>query len=323
MNQALAQSIPGRELIELPGQGVLVRGTLHWSRPETEGRIGIAFLNSLSMPRTATGDSAVYWAECLANAGYPSFRLDLPGLGDSGGVIPAELLDYINAGEYASVVAAKVKELVERYRLSGLVLVGHCAGTVTAMYAAVNCTRECKGLVLMDPYFHLPQAVRPAVRRGLSEWALRSRFGGLLSNLYDRMRTVRLALRGNGLPQNANTKLLLCWKKLVSSGMPIIFFKAPARRATGTKPRPGEFDYLSYVLGVAGANSQVQVKFVEDTDHSFANRTGRAVVARDTKQWLLQIAPPGEMEEVVLPSPHGSAGTHEELKQLQLNCLHG
>jgi alpha-beta hydrolase superfamily lysophospholipase len=265
----------------------------------------------------------VYWAEYLANAGYPSFRLDLPGLGDSGGVIPAELLDYINAGEYASVVAAKVKELVERYRLSGLVLVGHCAGTVTAMYAAVNCTRGCKGLVLMDPYFHLPQAVRPAVRRGLSEWALRSRFGGLLSNLYDRMRTVRLALRGNGLPQNANTKLLQCWKKLVSSGMPIILFKAPARRATGTKPRPGEFDYLSYVLRVAGPNSQVQVKFVEDTDHSFANRTGRAIVARDTKQWLLQIAPPGEMEEVVLPSPHGSAETHEELKQLQLNCLHG
>jgi pimeloyl-ACP methyl ester carboxylesterase len=322
MNHALAQAIPGRELIELPGHGVMVRGTLHWSRPATDGRIGIAFLNSLSLPRTATGDSAVYWAECLANAGYPSFRLDLPGLGDSGGAIPVELLDYINAGEYAAMTAAKVKELVERFGLSGLVLAGHCAGTVTAMFAAVHCVKECKGLVLLDPYFHLPQAVRPAVRRGLTEWAMRSSFGGSLSRVYDRLRKVRLALRGGELPQNANKNLLHCWKKLASNGIPILFFKAPARMATGTKPRPGEFDYLSYVLGVAGPNSQVQVKFVEDTDHSFANRTGRTTVARDIKQWLLQNAPTGELGEAVLPFAGSSAANHDELKQLQLNCLH-
>jgi hypothetical protein len=84
----------------------------------------------------------------------------------------------------------------------------------------------------------------------------------------------------------------------------------------------GEFDYLSYVLGGSSPNSQVQVKFVEDTDHSFANRTGRATVARDIKQWLMQIAPTGEMGEDVLPFADRSAANQNERKQLQFNCLH-
>jgi pimeloyl-ACP methyl ester carboxylesterase len=322
VNQGLIQSLPGRELIELRGNGVTVRGTLHnGSRLSTEGCIGVVFLNSLSLPRTATGDSAVYWAECFARAGYPSFRLDLPGLGDSGGAIPAELLNYINGGEYASIATAKMKELVQSFRLSGLVIAGHCAGTVTATYAAAGCVKDCKGLLLLDPYFHLPQAVRPVVRRGLSEWAMQNRLGGLLSNVYRRAKRVRLALRGNALPPNANKKLLLCWKKVASSGLPILFFKAPVRNATGTKPREGEFDYLSYVLGVAGTNSNVQVKLVEETDHSFANLTGRTAVASETQRWLAQHVPLAKQDETIVSSPVVTTAVDDDYNYSHHDCL--
>ena len=111
-------------------------------------RIGVVFLNHGFLPRTAPGDSAVYWADSFASCGYPSFRFDLPGLGDSDGDVPAQMLDFINAGGYAPVLSATVKELVERFNLSGIVIMGHCAGAVTALYTAAAATKECKGLVL-------------------------------------------------------------------------------------------------------------------------------------------------------------------------------
>jgi pimeloyl-ACP methyl ester carboxylesterase len=263
----------------------------------------------------------VFWAESFANLGFPSLRLDLPGLGDSGGAIPNELLNFINAGEYAAIAAAKIRELVERFGFSGVVLLGHCAGTVTAIHAAAGCVSECKGLVLLDPYFHLPQAVRPMVRRGLSAWAMRSRFGGLISNIYDRVRDLRRVLRGNALPGNANKKLLACWKQLAATGIPILLFKAPARKAAGTKPRVGEFDYLNHVLQIAGPGSQVLIELVEQTDHSFANRVGRAAVAAMTGRWLQTFMPAGLSEETAVKTPLTPTRDDKNYDQYQLNCL--
>jgi hypothetical protein len=82
------------------------------------------------------------------------------------------------------------------------------------------------------------------------------------------VRDTLLILRGNALPRNANFGLLSRWKEVASTGLPILFLKAPARKAQGTKPRAGEFDYLRYVLGLAGRNSKVVVELIEGTDHS-------------------------------------------------------
>jgi pimeloyl-ACP methyl ester carboxylesterase len=324
----MEQATERRELITLDGHGVLLRGTFHKPHgsscdaqpdPGTWNRIGVVFLNSLSLPRAATGDSAVYWAESLADCGYPSFRLDLPGLGDTAGDIPLELLNFINAGGYASIAAAKVDELVERFDLSGVVLVGHCAGTVSAIYAAAAGAGNCKGLILLDPYFHLPIAIRPKVRQGLSNWALKSRFGGVLSNIYDRVRDVLLILRRNAPPGNANFGLLGRWKEVASTGLPILFLKAPARKAQGTKPRAGEFDYLKYVLGLAGRNSKVMVELIQGTDHSFANRQGRAAVRQVTERWLASHFP--LQEEVAATFLRSESDRRTKYDGYQMNCL--
>jgi pimeloyl-ACP methyl ester carboxylesterase len=323
------QSIEGRELITLAGHGVIVRGTFHRPRTSSSGsepgastrnRIAVVFLNSLSLPRAATGDSAVYWAESFADCGYPSFRLDLPGLGDTAGDIPSELLNFINAGGYASITSDTIDQLVERFDLLGVVLVGHCAGTVSAIYAAAACAGKCKGLVLLDPYFHVPQAIRPKLRQGLSDWALQSRIGGAVSKIYDRVRDVLLILRGNAPPRNANFGLLSRWKEVASTGLPILFLKAPARKAPGTKPRVGEFDYLKYVLSLAGRHSKVVVELIEGTDHSFANRLGRAAVRRQTERWLTAYFPLREEAAVtVLRSQTDNSKNYDEC---HLNCLH-
>jgi pimeloyl-ACP methyl ester carboxylesterase len=322
------QAIEGRELITLDGRGVLFRGTFHRPRGTdssaepcagTRNRTGVVFLNSLSLPRAATGDSAVYWAESFADCGYPSFRFDLPGLGDTAGDIPLELLNFINAGGYASITAAKVEELVKRFELSGVVLVGHCAGTVSAIYAAAAGAGKCKGLVLLDPYFHVPQAVRPKLRQGLSNWALQSKMGGVLSRIYDRVRDVLLLLRRNAPPRNANFGLLNRWKEVASAGLPILFIKAPARKSAGIKPRVGEFDYLKYVLGLAGRNSKVVVELIEGTDHSFANRQGRAAVRQHTESWLASYFP--RQEELAVTFSRSETDIRKNFDSYHMDCL--
>jgi alpha-beta hydrolase superfamily lysophospholipase len=290
----MLKTIESRELFTLDGLGVLVRGTFH--KPDEmadsrlskieRNRIGVVFLNSLFLPRTATGDSAVYWAESFARAGYPSFRLDLPGLGDSDAPLNTALLDFINAGGYEPIATAKIKELVEKYGLAGVVIVGHCAGSVSALYAA-GASKYCKGLVLMDPYFFLPQQMKKSKAwKQLVRWAASSKFGGVLSRFYDQLKNARLAMRKNALPGNANFALLRRWKDVTMRGAPVLLFKAPGRKAPGTKPRVGEFDYLKHIMDVADGKSEVVLELIEGTDHSFANRTGRAAIRERVERWL-------------------------------------
>jgi pimeloyl-ACP methyl ester carboxylesterase len=290
----MREAIGDRELIILDGLGVRLQGTYHHpadrqsgapAEPANLNRIGILFVNSLSMPRAASGDSAVRWAESIADQGYPSFRIDLPGLGDSEGEASTDLLDIVNAGGFAYVAAAAANQLVKRFGLSGVVFFGHCAGAVSALYAGVACS-DCKGLILLDPYFYLPRAERPKVRQQLSDWARSSRVGRLASNLYDRIRNFSSLLRGSALPANANSQLLARWKQVASTGLPILLLKAPGIKAQGSKPRLGEFNYIDHVVNLAGRKKSITVEFVERADHSFANREGREAVEQHIGGWL-------------------------------------
>ena len=302
----MLQAIKTRELITLDCSGIPIQGTYHrpvdrFFSPLADGNKhvpGILFLNSLSLPRAATGDSAVHWADSCAERGYPSFRFDLPGLGDSAGDISTDFLDFVNAGGYTSTVALIAKELVRRIGLSGVIIVGHCAGSVSAVYAAAN-GRECKGLILMDPYFHLPQMIRPLVRQKLSQWARSSRIGSALSDVYDRFRKSLLDVRGDRPPGNANFRLLNCWKQVATRGMPVLMLKAPGLKAAGTKPRTGQFDYLKHVMELGGNKSQLMIKLIEGTDHSFANRVGRAAVQEQIGKWLEKHFPLADSQERV------------------------
>lgn len=316
----MQQATDTRELIDVEVLGLRLRGTFH--RPARsfaalrsgsgdQGRTGVLFLNSLALPRAATGDSAVYWADAFAERGYPAFRFDLPGLGDSDGETSTDLLDFINAGGYAPSAVALAKELAARAGVSGVVVVGHCAGSVSAVFAAAA-AKECKGLILMDPYFHLPVAKRPEVREHLSDWVRRSTIGKMLSNLYDRAKLLRLFLRGSTPPGNANVALLSRWKQVAGAGLPILMFKAPGIKATGSKPRLGEFDYIQHVLKLAGRKSRVTVKTVEKADHSFANRAGREAVRQEIESWLVRYFPFQGFETSARPASLSSVKTRQD-----------
>jgi pimeloyl-ACP methyl ester carboxylesterase len=305
----MRRSIGKRQIVSVTVDGHRLSGTFHLppcqggSPPSRRTLPGVLFLNPGVLPRSANGDSAVYWAESLALAGYSAFRFDLPGLGDSDGEPPSEVIDFqhlVNAGHYGPVVSALVKELAARFSMPGIIVVGHCAGAVSALYAAPE-TPEIKGLVLLDPYFFLQREITS--RNLLCVWqmkmirrleeadlgakdTLREQHRGLrifsyTSRAYDRLKSFRLLLRRNKLPKNANLPLIRCWNRLVSAGLPMLVLKAPA-----LAPKVGEFDYLGYLQSTLPANSVVTANRIEGTNHSFAEGTGKEEVRRHIEQWL-------------------------------------
>ena len=96
----MSQVTETRELFTLNCQGAVLRGTFHKPPKDfpTTSSTGILLLAGFPMPRASHGDAAVYWAASFANFGYPSFRIDLPGAGDSSADVPAELLSVYQYG---------------------------------------------------------------------------------------------------------------------------------------------------------------------------------------------------------------------------------
>lgn len=286
--------IQGRELFSFEVLGNTIQGTCHLpqdessdgpGKPATHKKTGVLLLSGLLAPRAGVGDSLVYWADFLAKDGYPCFRFDLPGTCDSTGAPPAELMGYINTGSYETATVEVIKQIRLRYDLESMILIGHCSGAVTAIFAASSCD-DCRGLVLLEPYFHLPPPVATKGRAALSDWARSNRLGGILSNIFDRLKELRLRLRRSELPGNANFPLIKRWKSLASAGLPILVLKVPGAKAVGAKPRLGEFDYLTYMAGIGGNRRRVDIKVIEGTTHSFADPAGRLAVQRHTESWL-------------------------------------
>jgi len=309
-------SIETREVITVDVGGNRLWGTYHRPcrsqsslAPDEKNRVCVLFLNSGLLPRASP--SAVYWAESLARSGYPAIRFDLPGLGDSQGDIPKKMFDFVSAGGYATDLAAAVKTVVDRFDFSGVVIMGLCAGAVTALFTAAI-SKECKGVIMMDPYFHVPQE-RMKIRDEVSRWSVGSGPWTFAGEVYHRLRHLGRVVSGNKLPKNANLGLLRCWRQVTSAGKPVLILKAPGLKTRGIKPRVGEFDYLEYLQRVAGSGADVSVRIIEGTNHSFADIAGCHGVREHTERWLGHFFPlssPIEAEEAaVMESAPGTAPT--------------
>lgn len=267
-------------------------------------RVGIVFLNPGFMPRAASGDAAVYWADAFARCGYPAFRIDLPGLGDSAGDLPVEVADFVslvNVGHYAPLLSSAVKELAERFKLPGMVVVGHCAGAVSAIYTAAA-SNEVKGLVLLDPYFYLGVQESTNLRERFRLWVTRNRLAGYISTTYGRLKNFGGFLRGTRFPKNANLQLIRCWNQVALAGLAILVLKAPTPTLSAE-----EFDYLPYLQRMSHRRDGIAVRDIGGTDHAFVKGPGKEAVREHTEQWLSTHFPVRACEE------NGASDSHRPL----------
>ena len=131
-------------------------GTMHtpsgW--PDGPRPIGILMLSFGQQPRSWVGDLGVAVADQVSAAGYPTFRFDMPGLGDSPGELPVHLevlWRSIQEGAHEPMARALVRELRRRFALPGLVVGGFCGGAVTAAFAIDPNRRDAVGLFMLEP----------------------------------------------------------------------------------------------------------------------------------------------------------------------------
>jgi pimeloyl-ACP methyl ester carboxylesterase len=307
---AVKAAIETREVITVGASGGLrLRGTYHKpqevkfdSRPEPdeENPVGVLFVSAGVSPRAALGDAAVYWADSLAKCGYPCFRFDLPGLGDSDGDLSAKEIDFdslVDEGVFGPVVSGMADDLVERFHLRGVVVIGHCAGAVTALYSAAA-NKRIKGIVLLDPHFHAQpgsdvqnvlvrsqlRIVRKLVGGRPEPSILRDaavKFLCGIRNIYHRLEHIRRFVRRKRLPSAANLPLIRCWNQLATSGIPMLVLRSPL-----STPKPGEFDYVTDLQPLSDQNCRISVKLIERATHSFAERHSKEAVLKYAEQWL-------------------------------------
>src|SRR5271168_4849818 len=318
-----------RTLISFKNSGIMLRGTYHVPYDQRAGlhtigkqnRVGVLILNSLSLPRSATGDSSVFCADSFAAGGYQTIRLDMSGLRDSDGNIPEDSLEFINLGGYEGLVSSAVKDLVDLFSLSGIVIYGHCAGSVSTIFGAAA-SRECKGVVIMDPYFYLPPTTKQSMMwKRLYSGTLRSSLAGILGNFRDRLKDFHPSLHRNIPPKNANFALLQRWKDVATNGLPILLLQAQSQNTPSVKPKLGEFDYLRHVLKLADHKTQVTVQSIGDTDHSFANRAGRSTVSRHVMQWLNTYFPIITLEDSDAHTLPAVSSDNRTARENQTVCL--
>lgn len=144
-----------RTALQFDIAGYRLFGTMHDHTPSSPSqRLGVLLLSFGQQPRSWVGDLGSSIADRLDAGGYPTFRFDMPGLGDSPGEIPVYLEDLwreILLGAHENPLHALSKELVNRFSLKGLVIGGFCGGAITAIYSVNARSSLLKGLVLLEP----------------------------------------------------------------------------------------------------------------------------------------------------------------------------
>ena len=310
-----------RRCVEIQVEGLRLRGTFHQpstrpgslttSEPDAE-KTGILLFNSGFLPRSAQGDLLAHLADKIAAAGFPAFRFDLPGLGDSEGDLPEDAVTFVRSvergvlGPYASALAAK---LVRVHGLEKIIVGGLCGGGITALFGAAASKSKGNrigGVLMLDPIFNLVQVQelqskkKSRASRWKESWLIRmkavyeelrisilsQRLSAPLQKIYSRMKAARNSHRPTGarplsqsLPKEANLKLIRNFERLMTTRLPMLVINAQDPRRAGDS-----FDYLEYIL--RNDRGRVDCRKIEGTNHSFLEGNGPKAVQEVTDEWL-------------------------------------
>jgi pimeloyl-ACP methyl ester carboxylesterase len=300
-----------RQLLTFDLAGMRLCGTAHLPHADQpRRRLGAILLNAGPAPRAGNSDLSVRMADALALEGFPSFRFDMPGLGDSPGDVPAEVETFwqqVLVGRNDRPALSLLKELRQRYDLDGLIVGGLCAGSVTAVRAAALDDSDIAGLLLLEPNFRLASEIDPAAEqaamqatqvsptrrrlmRGLSlkSWLYLLTGDNIAARLAAPLRPLLLETLkttvGHELPRDTNVDMVLIWREVMRGRIPTLVLVASGRI---------EEAYCWRILdSIPPVVSQdVFVEGIPGTNHIFTAGNAREHAIRSTCAWACRQFP--------------------------------
>jgi len=289
-----------REALTLELGDVIIHATAHFGQRRDPR--GIIFLNSGAQPRSSRGDLAVHVADSLAELGYQCFRVDLPGLGDSSGPLPAhyaQLYNEIQNGCHAEPAGQIVHRFISQFALREVFFFGLCGGAATGLFLAGNLPRHMLGgLLLFDlPFENIREydsapdtshgnlqktkvAGRLSIlKRKLHDWLLSSRWEPQATTAYFALKRVCSRLRPTSLPPHANRNLLEHLLAILKFQIPVLLVSAaPIKNA------PSDTVYFDYLKSCRFQS--LHIECILGTTHSFVENGGTAKVLGIVTSWL-------------------------------------
>jgi len=251
-----------REVVECIYDGRRMFGTLH--RPdESTMRAAcpvVLMMNPGHVGRAGSGDLMAVAADELAALGYPVYRYDFEGLGDTAGELPTwelEFFLFLQQGGHAKAGIRLIDEVSKHPGADGVVLIGLCGGAITSVFAADERVDAVRGVVMLDTDFSILPSVdagngsggerRPAaqatgksrLRRfigklGRTQTWLRfmtgeNRFSWLLRPIRPLLMPFARILLGRSLPSDANRPLIYACRRVVDRGIPVMTVTAAGK----------------------------------------------------------------------------------------------
>ena len=290
----LGEDLVGTRHIPTPGRAAGLSGA---------PSVGILLLNPGSATRSGNSDLSVRIGDRLALRGFPVFRFDLPGLGDSSGPTPADLdafwSEVVN-GRNDEATVALIERIQLEFGVARVIVGGLCAAALPTVRALGRSSAAPAGLILLEPNFRLAvrnrsdgaQAATGSGPFGKSAARLRPALAAL--GLWGESRIARAArplraflrgvwrrLLGPRLPRDANLPLITSWQESFARGVHSLVVVAAGQ---------GTDRYVTRILesSPARASGVVSCVRVPGTNHLFTKGAGRDAVLTAVERWVME-----------------------------------
>ena len=293
-----------RSVVQFEFEGIMLVATRH--APDGEPHpTACVLLNPGPAPRAGNSDLYVEIADRLAREGVQCFRVDLPGLGDSGGASYPTIDDYwgsVQQGANDRAVVSVLAQVRERFGAQRVVAGGLCAGAISAVRACAAAPEGIAGLLLLEPNFRRSAETGPAARAeesGIASPARRrppprwrraldldswlyllsgdravARPFRPLRPLFHQVLTRRV---GHALPRECNEDSVACWARSFALRIPSLVVCAEGQLS---------HRYLQRILqATPGRTSFIDRVTLTGTNHILTAGEGRREASEAVARW--------------------------------------